>query len=96
MQGTSPQKEPTFPKCWQDGLEAEMFKPIVKQYLEHGTLDAEGIAVMRAYLRYWINSPSWNKTYELSDLRDRVTRIENVEDLRTWLRDARKLGIEPL
>jgi hypothetical protein len=96
MQGAAPERARTSPKYWQDGLEADIFKPIVKQYLEQGTLDAEGIAVMRAYLRYWINSSIWADTDELRDLRDRVARIEDAQDVQFWLRDARKLGIEPL
>ena len=96
MQGAVPQRARTSPKCWQDGLEAEVFKPIVKQYLEHGTLDAEGIAVMRAYLRYWINFAIWDDKEGIRDLRDRVASIGDGQDLQFWLRDVRKLGMEPL
>ena len=96
MQGTGSKRAPISPKYWQDGLDAEIFRPIVKQYLEQGILDAEGIAVMRAYLRYWIDSPIWNQVDTLRDLRDRVAGIEDAEDVQAWLRDARKLGIVPL
>ena len=81
---------------WSEGPYSDRLKLIVKRYLEDGTLDAKGIVLMRAYLRYCINLPIWKETYKLDDLRASVNQIEETEDIQAWIAEARRAGIEPL
>lgn len=70
-----------------------MLQSVVRGYLEGDDLDAAGLAVMRAYLRQWMEAP-W--AGEVATLRADVEAILTTDDLRSWLRRAAAAGVDPL
>jgi hypothetical protein len=88
--------DPASPKhWWQTAPNADKLRSTMKQYLEYGLLDADGVYEMKAYLRYWINAPIWKDAEALQKLRDSVVHIENTDDIRAWLAEARRAGTDP-
>ncbi|HEY1896722.1 MAG TPA: hypothetical protein VGG62_10640 [Terracidiphilus sp.] len=77
--------------------------PAVERYLT-GELQSADIALIRAYLRQWINSPVWDAnpnldaegTRQLADMRSRAASIETREDIDAWLHTATDMGMDPL
>jgi hypothetical protein len=58
-------------------------------------MTGEQIAVMRAYLRIWINAPLWRGPL-IDVLRTQVNEITTRGDLDRWLARAVDQGIDPL
>jgi hypothetical protein len=62
-------------------------------YLEHDRLDEEQIALIRDYLRQWIEVM---RGPEIAALRARVDELTSREALDRWMGDALRMGIDPL
>ena len=62
-------------------------------YLEHDRLDVEQIALIRDYLRQWIEAM---RGPEIGALRARVDELTSREALDRWMGDALRMGIDPL
>jgi len=62
------------------------------------------IALMRAYLRQWIDSPVWDMNssmdtdakLRLTALRAKAERIRTPKDVHDWIFEALGEGIDPL
>jgi hypothetical protein len=74
--------------------------PVVRKYLEGGDLDEQEVAVMRAYLRQWVNAPVWlavpGEPAGLEQLRRDVGGLRSSGDVKAWLERALALGVDPL
>jgi hypothetical protein len=62
-------------------------------YLEHDRLDEEQIALIRDYLRQWIEVM---RGPEIAALRARVEELTSRQALDRWMSDALRQGIDPL
>jgi hypothetical protein len=70
-----------------------VLRPAVMAYLEGRPMTVEQIAAMRAYLRQWISDPVWKGA---ADLREDIDQLDNRAKIRSWLRRAEEIGIDPL
>ena len=80
-------------------------KAAVQHYLvEPNAITMREVALMRAYVVQWIDSPAWdanpNASTEsivmLDALRRQARRIAGTADLQKWIHDALAEGIDPL
>jgi hypothetical protein len=98
-----PPDDPRAPKYWRHE-QSGILEPVITRYLEVKPLDAVDIGIMRAYLRQWFNSPVWDmnphncqkNAQELETLRRRVHSISTNDDIKSVLKYALHLGIDPL
>lgn len=72
-----------------------VLRPVVEAYLLGQDLDSRQVAMMRVYLRQWIDAPAW-RGEEIEKLRRDVEQIRNTADIHRWLWDALAEGIDPL
>lgn len=70
-----------------------VLRPAVEDYLFGRDLSAEQIALLRAYLRQWIETPVWRRAHEL---RRRIDSLVDRAAIDRWIADAVKLGLDPL
>lgn len=70
-----------------------VLQPVVMKYLRNERLSDSDVAVMRAYLRQWINADGFRGAVEL---RFAVDQIRTHEDVARWIHEAEELGIDPL
>ena len=82
------------PKFWQYETSG-VLKPVVIAYLEGTPLTDRDIAIMRAYLKQWVDSPVWSGP-PIYALRVNVRKIRSRDDINTWLEAALDAGIDPL
>jgi hypothetical protein len=78
----------------------------VEAYLEGGggKIDMAQIALLRAYLRQWINAPGWDANphaddddrAELAELRARVDQLMSRTAIDRWIEKAGAEGLDPL
>jgi hypothetical protein len=54
------------------------------------------VAAMRAYLRQWIEAPSWAGGEALDNLRHGIDQLTSRGEIRAWLDLAEMIGIDPL
>jgi hypothetical protein len=71
-------------------------RPVVMAYLVGAPLNPREIAIMRAYLRQWINSEVWAPTEDICWLRAEVGAIETPQELYAWLDRAELAFVDPL
>jgi hypothetical protein len=83
------------PGYWGNEVTGEL-RRAVETYLYNRKMSDEEIALMRAYLRQWIDAPTWAGDETLAGLRATVDTIRTKHDLDVWLRTAMNLGIDPL
>jgi SLT domain-containing protein len=71
-------------------------KPAILGYLHGGDLDREEIALIKAYLKQWVDHPGWERGRNLTQLRRMVDHIDSREDISkaVWL--AVSMGMDPL
>ena len=70
-----------------------ILRPAIMAYLNGDELNEAQFAVMRVYLRQWINAPVWLNVDELRNGIDALTSREAIE---AWLDHAIDAGIDPL
>lgn len=58
-------------------------------------LTPEQIAVIRTYLRQWINA-RWQPSHELELLRATVGKLQSRRNIGSWLEIATRIGLDPL
>jgi len=68
---------------------------VVRRYVERRSMSPVDVAVMRAYLRQWING-DWHNCALLDALRTKVAEIRTRQDITDWLIMAEGQGIDPL
>lgn len=77
-----------------------VLKPAVERYLRGESLLPSDIAVLRSYLRQWINSPVWDENPHggaatLSSLRDLVDSLTSRKQIELWTERAVEMGLDP-
>jgi hypothetical protein len=78
--------------------------PAITRYLEARPLFVRDIALIRAYLRQWIDSDVWDANpsqdddgrMELSRLRKMARAITCQRDIEVWIAEAVGFGVDPL
>lgn len=69
--------------------------PVVQAYLNGARLGERPVAIMRAYLRQWVNAPGFIGA-EVEALRADIDSIQTHDGLKCWLDRALDAGIDPL
>jgi len=92
------------PGYWMQEVGGELI-PAVKRYLE-GTdpLSVRDVALIRAYLVQWIDSPVWDLnpygndslSEELKELRRAAPELRNRRQIEHWVEVAADWGMDPL
>ena len=72
-----------------------LLRPAVEAYLNREPMTLFQIATMRAYLRQWIEAPTWQGA-AVDRLRADVDGIFSREAITRWLMRAASAGIDPL
>lgn len=70
-------------------------RPVIVAYLTGAAIDAAGIALMRGYLRQWIEAPVWHGP-SIEQLRAEVDGLTSRAAIAAWLDRAELAGIDPL
>jgi hypothetical protein len=91
------------PKYWQHEIGGAL-RIAIENYLNNRLMTVCDVALMRAYLVQWIDSPVWemNPSIDarsmaaLGALRLEARRIRNVADIHRWIHDALQEGHDPL
>lgn len=91
------------PHFWRFETGGEL-APAVERFLAGTFMSTRDIYLMREYLRQWILSPLWDANpsldsegaQDLAALRTGIDRLTSVNAIRTWIRSALDLGIDPL
>jgi hypothetical protein len=98
-----PPDSPDAPKYWRHETGGAL-RVAVENYLSNELMTVREVALMRAYLSQWIESPVWelNPSLDaqarasLAFLRLRARRIQTVQDIHRWIADALAEGHDPL
>jgi hypothetical protein len=80
------------PGYWMHETTGEL-RPVIERYLTNQPMTARDVAVMRVYLRMWINDGDWR---DVDALRLQVDDIHDRAGLERWLDRALDAGIDPL
>jgi hypothetical protein len=72
-----------------------VLRPAVHAYLYRRPMSDDQINAMRAYLRQWINAPTWQGP-DIDSLRADVEGLTTRAAISSWLRRAEHAGIDPL
>lgn len=74
-----------------------VLKPVIMKYLDVTApeLTREECAIMRAYLRQWIEPDAWGEGTELDTLRDAVNCLTTEAAIDAWVRAAIEIEIDP-
>ncbi|HZF24011.1 MAG TPA: hypothetical protein VE030_11175 [Burkholderiales bacterium] len=100
---------PLAPKFWRNETGGEL-QPAVMAYLTGEPMTLRQIALMRAYLQQWIDSPVWNPPgppdvpkgtctdarLELEFIRAALAEVRTRAQINEWLHSALSIGIDPL
>lgn len=70
-------------------------RPVIEAYLNGKDLDPDQIAMMRAYLRQWINAFGFVGP-DIENLRRRVDGLISQDAIDVWIYDAVEAGADPL
>jgi hypothetical protein len=97
-----PPDHPDAPKYWMYESSG-VLKPAVEKYLNGKWLTRAELGAMKAYLRQWVDSPSWDLSpvteddrTELQSLRLRVADIHTAGDMQEAIDVMIELGMDPL
>ena len=104
-----PPDSPDAPKYWRNETGGAL-RVAVENYLNNRRMTVRDVALMRAYLVQWMDSPVWEMNPHLSEggpaalaalaalgaLRLTARRILTVADIHRWIRDALAEGHDPL
>ena len=72
-----------------------VLRPAIEAYLYREPMSDGHIAAMRAYLRQWINAPTWQGP-DIDTLRAEVDGLTTRAAISSWLDRAEMAGIDPL
>lgn len=72
-----------------------VLRPAVERYLAGEPLTVSEIASLRAYLRQWINCPTWAGP-DIDWLRQSINGLTSRATIDAWLDRALESGIDPL
>jgi len=94
---------PEAPKYWQHET-GGLLRVAIENYLNGRTMTVRDVALMRAYLCQWIDSPVWDLNpvldaraiAALTGLRTSARAIRTVADIHRWIHYALNEGQDPL
>ena len=103
MPAPLPLSHPLAPRCWRDETLGALAAAI-EHYLTYGAMTVRDVALIRAYLVQWIDSPVWDMNPDHSEesrrvlalLRSDARRIADAKCITAWLMRAMEQGIDPL
>lgn len=99
-----PPGHPDAPKYWKDETTGRLAAAI-RTYLDNPiAMTGREIALMRAYVSQWIQSPAWDMNpyqgeegrAQLAELRAAAGAITSARDLQAWITVAAAEGLNPL
>jgi hypothetical protein len=81
-----------------------VLRPVVIAYLEGREMSPDEIAVLRAYLRQWIDAPAWDANpyagdedrARLAELRTDIDELTSRQGVDRWIAKAVAEGLDPL
>jgi hypothetical protein len=81
-----------------------VLRPAVIAYLEGREMSPDEIAVLRAYLRQWIDAPGWDANpragdedrARLAELRADIDELTSRKAVDRWIAKAVAEGLDPL
>jgi hypothetical protein len=81
-----------------------VLRPAVEAYLNRREMTLGQIAVLRAYLRQWINAPAWDASphagaedrARLAQLRADIDELTSRKAVDRWIAKAVAEGLDPL
>ena len=82
------------PGYWMDQASG-VLRPAIEAYLTGGDMTRQQVALLRVYLRQWINAPVWFGPTVMS-LRRTVDDLHDRRSIDRWLDRALDAGIDPL
>jgi hypothetical protein len=85
----------TTPGYWMHETGEEL-QPAVVAYLNDLPLTSRQVALIRAYLRQWIEVDGWAPSSALVRLRSSVNEIQTPQDICAWISQAEEEGIDTL
>jgi DNA transposition AAA+ family ATPase len=72
-----------------------VLRPAIDAYLNGRSMTQDQIAAMRAYIRQWIDDPTWAGE-RVVELRQGVDGLTTRAKIKAWLDLAEEEGIDPL
>ena len=79
---------------WQNELTGQL-RPVIETYLHGFHMTARDVAVMRVYLRMWVNYGDWRGPM-IDVLRTSVDDITCRADIKQWIERAADAGLDPI
>jgi hypothetical protein len=94
---------PLAPKFWRNETGGQLHEAIGRYLEAPGRMTSKDIALVRAYICQWVNSPVWElnplhyaeSLTELADLRESARLLFTVADIHAWIDRALDAGIDP-
>jgi hypothetical protein len=83
-----------IPGYWMNESSGQL-RPVIEAYLTDQHMTARDVAVMRVYLRQWINDGAWAGPL-IDVLRTQVDEVMDRAGIDRWLNRALDAGIDPL
>jgi hypothetical protein len=83
------------PGYWMHETGGEL-QPAIWALIEGEHLSDQQIALIRAYLKQWIDAPGWHPGPGIEALRASVEGLDSVDKLDRWIDEAIRQGIDPL
>lgn len=91
------------PKYWRSETGGELASA-VERYIRGGELSVRDLALIRAYLRQWVDSPAWDanpaatdlSNRRLTQLRGKVFNAATREQIDQCINMAVDMGMDPL
>jgi hypothetical protein len=90
------------PGYWMNETSGQL-RPSIERYLTGAELSWRDLALIRAYLWQWIDSPVWDQNPggpgggdELKNLRASAARLTDRASIDRWLAVATDFGLDPL
>ena len=94
---------PDAPKYWQHETGGQLV-PAVLRYMRHQELSLRDVALIRAYLRQWVEAPAWEANpgmthrgmIDLVKLRAKVLGAKTKDQIDECIAKAVEMGMDPL
>lgn len=88
------------PLRWQDDVTG-VLPSAMRAFLDAGhprkhAPTAEQLELVRDYFEYYIAAPCWRKDESFTAVEERIKTAKTIRELSAWLKDALKVGIDPI
>jgi hypothetical protein len=88
-----------LPLNWRNETSGELSAAVDRYYgfrIGEGTAPTPAqITVMIDYIRHHINAPCWAVNGEVESLKEQAANLQSVEDINTYIRQARAISLDP-